>query len=1565
MSAPDTTKLNDINFEEKFDCLIVGRGTLPVICADLALQKGHRVVGVVSADELFTSWAVERGIAIYAPTADLHRQLAHRTFDYLFSINNDFIVPGDVLKLARRFAINFHDAPLPRYAGTNACCWALMNGERVHGITWHVMEDQVDGGDILIQRPLAIADDDTTFTLTTKCFDAAIATFAELLELPLCGRQSATAQDLQQRTFFSRTKRPTDAGVLSWNRTASELLALSRALDFGSQVNPMGLPKLMIEDALFIVSQLNAAAPFTEALPGTITKIDHGALTIATARGELSISELLTLEGEPAPVAEIIATYHLKEGDRLGGLNAESSARVTALQKEVGKHEGFWVDKLKDLRPPVLSEQPWKGASAASNYFQKRLSLPEEVINLLTAQAGEWEVRNFWLAAIGSFLSLISGETEFDLGVSSPVAPELSGLFSALTPLRIRVSPAQRFVEAYRSISQEAKFISDHKTFARDVVMRYPELRAQMKNRKPLTLPVAVEIVENFDDRKSLSASPLTFVISENLHECQCVFDTASVPAEQLDVLLKQFVNYLSRIARNPDGRIADRSLLSPEEQQRLLVEWNDTAVDWPTDVCLHELFEQQAALTPDAVAVVCKDAHLTYRELDRRANQLANYLRKLGIVPDSLVGLSVDRSLEMMVGLMGILKAGGAYVPLDPTYPNERLKFMLEDSQAAVLLTQSHLAQQALPHGVTRLLIDGDWQRIAQESSEKPVSLVAPTNLAYVMYTSGSTGEPKGVMIEHRNVVNFFAGMDQAIGGQSAGVWLAVTSISFDISVLELFWTLARGFKVVLYDKAELTESKDRQAYPQRKIDFSLFYFASTDDSESSDKYRLLIEGAKYADKNGFSAVWTPERHFHPFGGLYPNPSVISAAIAAVTESISIRAGSVVAPLHSPIRIAEEWAIVDNLSNGRVGLSFAAGWHDRDFILAPQHYEDRKQVMLEHLNSVRKLWRGETLTIDNSTVRSFPQPIQPELPFWLTAGGNPETFRLAGQLGANVLTHLLFQKPEDIAERISIYRQAWRDAGHPGEGHVTIMLHTFMGEDFEQVREQVKRPFCNYLKSSVDLIQQVTQGMGLELKEEGLTDTDIEAILDYAFARYFDSSGLLGTVESCLQMVSRLKALGVDEIGCLIDFGIDTESALGGLRFISELKKRSESLPDKAPESIPELIRKHHITHLQCTPSMARMLAADAESLQALGALDKLLLGGEAVPATLVEQLGAWVRGDLINMYGPTETTIWSTTHRFRKAETTVLIGRPIANTEIYVVDGQLQPVPVGKPGELLIGGAGVARGYLKRSPLTADKFIPNPFGKKSSPRLYRTGDLARYREDGSLEFLGRIDQQVKIRGFRIEAGEIEEVLLRHEGVSAAAVMAQEDAADEKRLFAYVSLKPGQSINELSLKRYLQNRLPEQMIPAAIITLERLPLTPNGKVDRQALAAIPGRAQVSRARYVAPQNDLQRRIAEVWQAVLKLESVGLHDNFFDIGGDSLLAVRATTELRQATAGELKLVDLFKHPTVSELATFLLDGSKEQAALQESQGRAAARRELRSRKLKDRQEAPALPTLQA
>ena len=601
---------------------------------------------------------------------------------------------------------------------------------------------------------------------------------------------------------------------------------------------------------------------------------------------------------------------------------------------------------------------------------------------------------------------------------------------------------------------------------------------------------------------------------------------------------------------------------LSPrQEPGQFTAGWNQTDAEYPRDLCVHNLFELQARRMPDQVAVCFEGRELTYGELNARANQVAHYLIKLGIVSEGFVGISIERSIEMLVALLGILKAGGTYVPLDPAFPKDRLAFMLEDSRLKFLLTQKKLMGELPAHGGTTVFIEEEWNRIAQESMQDPPPNTRPENLAYILYTSGSTGKPKGVQVEHRSVVNFLTSMQREPGLTADDVLVAVTTLSFDIAGLELYLPLMVGARIVMVSR-----------------------------SVACDGEQLL--------------------------------ATIKQSGATVMQA------------------------------------------------------------------------------------------------------TPVTWRL------------------------------------------------------------------------------------------------------------------------------------------LIDAGWQN----------SELK---------------------------------------------------VICGGEGLPRDLARQLvkrspSVW------NLYGPTETTIWSSLYRVEdEGNALVPIGRPIANTQMYILDSKLEPVPMGEMGELYIGGDGLARGYLNRPELTAEKFIAHPFA--AGKRLYRTGDLARYLGSGDIEFVGRIDQQVKIRGYRIELGEIEAVLEEQAGVRQAVVVAREGGGGEKRLVAYYVAEPGQEVSGRELRRALKEKLAEYMIPAGFVKLGALPLTANGKVDRKALPE-PEWEQVEGGEgssYVEAEDELQRQLIKIWEGVLGRERIGIRDNFFELGGHSLLAVRVMNRVEQACGKRVPVATLFQAPTVEQLAGLL------------------------------------------
>jgi amino acid adenylation domain-containing protein len=629
-------------------------------------------------------------------------------------------------------------------------------------------------------------------------------------------------------------------------------------------------------------------------------------------------------------------------------------------------------------------------------------------------------------------------------------------------------------------------------------------------------------------------------------------YNTDLFEASTMVRMTEQFCTLLAGLVTDPGRRISDISPLADSERHKILVEFNATARDYRRDLRIHDFFEAQVLRTPDAIALICEHERLTYRELNERANRLAHYLRQQGVGPEILVGICVERSIDMLVGILGILKAGGAYVPLDPAYPKERLAAILEDANAPILLTQQRSAS-VLPDHVARVVrLDADWVEIATHPATNPVSDVTSSHLGYVLFTSGSTGRPKGVALEHRSAVIFIQWAQEVFLPEEVAGTLFATSMCFDLSVFEMFVPLSMGGKVIIAQNA------------------------------------LAL---------------------------------------------------------------------------------------------------------------------------------------PKLP------------------GAREVT-------------------------------------------------------------------------------------------------------LINTV----------------------------------------------------PSAIAELLR----------------MGGVPQSVQVVN------LAGEALPTSLAqliyEKTGV---SKVYNLYGPTEDTTYSTyTLVPRGGEVT--IGRPLPNTQAYILDESHQPVPIGVPGELYLAGDGLARGYFGRDDLTRERFVPNCFAKQSNARMYRTGDLARFLADGDIQYLGRIDNQVKLRGFRIELGEIEAVLAKHSLVQSAVVIVREDIPGDKRLVAYV-VPSGTSIPDALLKDLVRQRLPEYMVPSAFVQMEALPLSPNGKINRRLLPA-PDWSTADGGDVMAPRDELESTLVRIWQTVLGIPNIGVRDNFFDLGGHSLMAARVLSEVETTIGREIPLSALFRGATVESLA---------------------------------------------
>lgn len=860
-----------------------------------------------------------------------------------------------------------------------------------------------------------------------------------------------------------------------------------------------------------------------------------------------------------------------------------------------------------------------------------------------------------------------------------------------------------------------------------------------------------------------------------------------------MQLMSEHFTQLLRCALQNPQLELAQLDYRGEHEKQ-LLQTLNASERELPACLSPAQSLFQHCRERPTQTALIYRHQHYSYQQLRQKIDSIVVLLQEKGVGAGDVVGICLLRSPEMVAAMYACFALGASYVPLDPAYPAERIAQICADAKPRCVVSIGALASST-----ARLAGDFSLVRVdvlPEVSASQEAVAVNPEDTAYVIFTSGSTGRPKGIAISFGSLHNLLCSLDQTFSSEQRQLWLAQTSLNFDISIVELVWTLSRGHQIVLQQSRPFEVLKGGgvdSLQTLKPLNFSLMFFAA--DDKQQKHYDLFIRASQYADQQGFHAVWMPERHFADFGGAFASPVVLASYLAGTTSRLSIRSGSVVLPLHDPVRVAEEWAMIDQLSNGRVGLSVASGWHPNDFVFQGADFANRHQQLRDKVTQLKTLWSGQSIVRQNGLgkdvdVKTKPGPIQKHLPLWVTAAGHPDTFRYAGEIGANVLTHMLGQDLEKLAHNIGVYHQALAEHGHAIEGKtVSLMLHTFMHEDDAQARKIAEKPFKAYLASALKLLEPLAAEFGLDLS------TQLDEIIDLAFERFTTSNTLIGSPQRCQVLLQRLQAIGVTEIASLIDFGVDEELVMTGLSSILQAKslyQRQQSLTTLLDvdnyQTELQLVQQYQPSHLQMTPSQAKMLLQENRNQSAPTPITVThwLLGGEALSKELLEELRPLTGCRFFNMYGPTETTVWSAWTEL-SGQTPVIAGLA-ANTRFALLDSRQQPVPVGVPGELMIAGKGLAIGYYGNPALTAEKFqVLACEGQRE--KYYATGDLMSLNLDGTLQYIGRIDNQVKINGYRIEPEEVEQVIRRLPQVADCKVLSVRDSAAQNSasLKAYV----------------------------------------------------------------------------------------------------------------------------------------------------------------------------------
>ena len=783
--------------------MLVGDGNLLIECGELLRTAGLLIGGVISEDPSVHRWASAIGLRITGHGPELIGWLHRLPHDYLFSIFNLRILAPEVILSPRIAAINYHDALLPRYAGLHATSWALINGEKIHGITWHLMDAGIDTGAIVKQRAVEVAQDDTALGLNLKCSAAALAALADLVPDLMRGTIVSTPQDLAGRTYFSASRRPAAAGILDWRRPAQAIEALIRGCDFGSYFNPLVLPKIWTGAECLIVAEAAGVDDSSGAQPGVIVAATDDALTIATGSRPVTVSGLMTIDGQPLSITEAAERCRLAVGSRLASPAPEHATQLTVSTESLSRYERFWERRLQSLIPfSPLRRARIPDADVPRGTVRQSWRVPDEADAWLARDSCRWRREEFLLAAVGAFLGRLSFQDVFDVELERHGAPSHDqSLFATRVPFRFRIGDdLEGLMQAVRV---ELDNVTRHHTYPRDLIPRSPVLRSQPNLRRRDKLEVAIVI-------GPAKVGPCTgqLVLHLPIEGREGIITGDRRLFDEIPWLSERFSEFLRNLLFH-DGALNRVSLTSAAERA-VLVEWGTGAEAVESLDCLHHLIESQTMRTPNEVALRSGAVDLTYRELDAAAERLAARLRRRGAGPETFVGICLERSPELIVGLLAILKAGAAYVPLDPTYPSTRLEFIVNDAALRAIVTaRRHVERLPLKHAPL-VFIDADEDREDPDHHRGDPTAVTNRGCAYLMYTSGSTGQPKGVQVEHRSVVNFIRAAEKRYRLGPGDRVLQFAPASFDASVEEIFPCLSSGAMLVLRTESMISSAME-----------------------------------------------------------------------------------------------------------------------------------------------------------------------------------------------------------------------------------------------------------------------------------------------------------------------------------------------------------------------------------------------------------------------------------------------------------------------------------------------------------------------------------------------------------------------------------------------------------------------------------------------------------------------------------------------------------------------------------------------------------------------------------
>jgi amino acid adenylation domain-containing protein/non-ribosomal peptide synthase protein (TIGR01720 family) len=791
--------------KKQISCYMIGEDKLIIQCAEILLVKKHKILGIFSSNSSVQTWAAQQKLPCFASFSKL--KTSAKSCDYLFSIVNYQILPEWLLTLPNYFAINYHDSLLPRYAGIHATSWAILNGEKEHGVSWHVMTKTIDAGDILKQGIVQVSQDETALSLNLKCYNSAIQTFSELVDELAQKTYTRVAQDLTLRSYYGRDMRPPANGLIHWEQSAEDIDKLCRALYFGPTTNRLATAKISWARELFVVDICHISEQQSNQPPGTVVAITAEQLQIATQTNDLILSKIRALDNTSYSIEEFFTQYKLKLGDKL---ESWVNGKRQACEEEARRYssfERFWVNELgrfKWLQFPFLPSI--KSSSLSSNYTDfSDFSLLKNPLPQLTKKFKKANVLlTLWLV----YLYRLGNQESLSIGYRKlNENRDNSFLVSYQVPCSINFTDEMDFSLCLKEVNSKVLELSSKKSYCKDLLGRYPEL-----SNTPNYFTLSIVIVEEMSHYSVDELNALVIVIEKSQNTFHLFVNQSAINPNLLTFLRnvpEHLLAIVDAIIAQPKQSIAQFDLVSKRERRQILGYWNQTKRDFPHNKTVHQLFEEQVTKTPDNIAVIFKNKSLTYAELNQKSNQLAHYLLKQGVKAETIIGLCFERDLQMVIGLLGILKAGGAYLAIDPNYPDERIQYMLADCQIKLCLTHKPVVNrlQNLSHYTQTVALDEDWAKISGESQNNLTHLVKPNHLIYILYTSGSTGKPKGVLVEHLGVVNCLTAIAAKIQIDAKDKFLALTSLSFDVAALDYYLPLSLGASVVIASEEDKRE--------------------------------------------------------------------------------------------------------------------------------------------------------------------------------------------------------------------------------------------------------------------------------------------------------------------------------------------------------------------------------------------------------------------------------------------------------------------------------------------------------------------------------------------------------------------------------------------------------------------------------------------------------------------------------------------------------------------------------------------------------------------------------------